>query len=92
VRTKAQNFTSLDGGVADPTTVVLKYRRGSGSTTTVTYPSAPIVKDSAGNYHADLDTTGFSGPGRELWEVQWTGTGTVAVIGSDSWMVEAPIL
>jgi hypothetical protein len=92
VRTQAQNFRGLDGVVADPTTVTLKYRRGSGTTTTVTYPAAPIVKDSIGNYHADLDSSGFTGPDQELWLAQWTGTGQVAVIGNDSWQVEPTTL
>lgn len=92
VRTKAQNFSTVDGTVTDPTTVVLKYRRGSQATVTVTYPSSPITKDSVGNYHADLDTSGFSGPGLEFWTAQWTGTGAVAAIGVDNWRVEATTL
>ena len=92
VRTSAINWTQLGGGIADPTTITLKYRAGGGSITTVTYPNSPIVRDSQGNYHADLDTTGFAGPGLQLWEVEWIGTGTVQVIGNDSWQVSAPTL
>lgn len=92
VRTRARNFTNIDGTVADPDTVTLRYRKGSGGTNTVVYPSSPIVKDSVGNYHADLDTSGFAGPGLQFWQVQWTGTGSVAAIGNDSWNVEAPTL
>jgi hypothetical protein len=88
VRTQAQNFKGLDGLVADPTTVTLKWRRGSGAITTAVYPAAPIIKDSIGNYHADMDTTGFVGPDLELWLTEWIGTGTVSVIGNDSWQVE----
>jgi hypothetical protein len=92
VRTRARNFTTIDGVVTDPDTVTLKYRHGAGATTTVVYPSAPIVKDATGNYHADLDTSGFAGPGQELWQAQWTGTGAVAAIGNDAWKVKAPTL
>jgi hypothetical protein len=92
VRTTAASFTNVSGVVADPTTITLKYRRGSGSITSVLYPTAPIIKDSVGNYHADLDTSGFAGPGQELWLTEWIGTGNVAVIGNDAWFVEAPTL
>lgn len=59
------------GVATDPTTVILKYRKPFDTTiTTVTYPSAPIIKDSVGNYHADLDTTGQSG-NSEAWVYEW---------------------
>jgi len=92
VRTRAQSFTTIDGIVSDPSTITLKYKRGAQATVTIVYPDARIVRDSQGNYHADLDTTGFAGPDLELWQIQWTGTGTVAVIGNDRWQVEATTL
>ena len=70
-----------------PESVTLKYKSGAGSVTTVTYPSPPIVKDSTGNYHADLDTTGWSGPDALLYATEWAGTGTVQAIGSDYFQV-----
>lgn len=91
VRTSAA-FTDVNGGAADPTTVVLKYKQGNGATQTVTYPASPIVKDSTGNYHADLDTTGWAGPANRLDIQQWQGTGAVVAIGSDSYEVEPPSL
>lgn len=92
VRTIAANFTDINGVVKDPTTTTLKYRKGLGAVTTAIFPAAPIVKDSAGNFHADLDTSGFTGPDLELWEVEWIGTGDVVAIGTDEWQVEPRLL
>jgi hypothetical protein len=86
VRTTA-TFASITGLAADPTTVTLKYKTGAGTTTTVTYPSAPIVRDSTGVYHADLDTTGWAGPDDLLYATEWTGTGTVQAIGAGYFQV-----
>ena len=86
VRTSAA-FADITGAAADPSTVVLKYRKDAGATTTVTYPSAPVIKDGTGLYHADLDTTGFAGPGAQYWAVEWTGTGAQESISSDEWTV-----
>lgn len=91
VRTSA-SFTDVAGVAADPTTVTLKYKKDAGATTTVVYPSAPIIKDSTGHYHADLDTTGWAGPGNQLWETEWIGTGAVIAIGDDPWYVEPPAI
>jgi bacillopeptidase F (M6 metalloprotease family) len=85
-------FTNAAGAATDPTSVVLKYRSGAGSTTTVTYPSSPVTKDSTGNYHADFDTTGWAGPDALLYVTEWTGTGTVQAIASDAWLVTPPAL
>lgn len=87
VRTIA-TFTNLAGQPTDPTTITLKYRAGAGSTTTIVYPAAGIVKDSTGVYHSDLDTTGFAGPGQQLWTIQWVGTGNVQAPGIDYFEVE----
>lgn len=81
-------FTNLAGSPADPTTITLKYRAGAGSITTVVYPSAPIIRDGTGAYHADLDTTGWNGPGDQLWTTEWIGTGNVQAPGADYWEVE----
>lgn len=91
VRSKAA-FTDVTGAAADPTTVTLKYRKGAGATTTVVYPSAPIIKDATGAYHADLDTTGWAGPGNLVELAQWQGTGTVQAIAVDSWLISPPEL
>jgi hypothetical protein len=91
VRTNAV-FTNISGTPTDPGTIVLKYKQGNGSTQTVTYPSSPIVRDTAGTYHADLDTTGWSGPGNRLDLQEWTGTGAVQGINDDAYEVEPPLL
>lgn len=85
-------FLDASGAATDPTAIVMKWRTGAGSTTTVTYPTAPIIKDSAGNYHADFDTTGWTGPNPLEYFVQWTGTGTVQAIDADVWEVTPPQL
>lgn len=69
--TVSATFLNSLGVPADPATVKLDYRKPFDLIkTTVTYPSAPIVKDSVGNYHANLDTTGQSG-NTEAWVYQW---------------------
>jgi hypothetical protein len=91
VRTRAA-FTDVTGAAADPTTCTLKYKQGAAAAVTVVYPSAPIVRDGVGGYHADLDTSGWAGPGNRLDIQQWSGTGNVQAIGDDTWEVEPPAL
>lgn len=69
-------FRDANGNLADPTTITLKYSSG-GTTTTVVYPSAPIIKDGVGLYHADLDTTVNSSTKSWEWTYEWLGTGTI---------------
>jgi hypothetical protein len=65
------SFLNAAGAAADPTTVILRYRRPLDTVIiSFTFPSAPIVKDSTGNYHADLDTTAQSG-NSEAWVYEW---------------------
>ena len=90
--TSIANFVNAAGAPTDPSTITFKYRIGAGATTTVLYPSAPIIRDSQGNYHANLDTTGWAGPDLLLYTVQWTGTGNVVAIQPDYWQVEPPAL
>jgi hypothetical protein len=80
-------FTNISGTPTNPSTVTLKYRSGAGSTTTVT-----PANDSAGAYHYDLDTTGWTGPDAQLWVYEYTGTGTVQAIKSGAFEVTAPAL
>lgn len=91
VTTKAQ-FTNNAGVAADPDTVTLKYRKGASAVVTVLYPAAPTARDGAGAYHADLDSSGFTGPGLQPWVIEWIGTGAVQVLGDDYWNVEPPAL
>jgi hypothetical protein len=91
VSTKAA-FVDKTGAAADPTTITLKYKQGAAATVTVVYPSAPIVRDGQGGYHADLPTDGWAGPGNRLDIQQWAGTGNVQAIEADTWEVEPPAL
>lgn len=67
-------FTRVSNGAAvDPTAVKLSVRNPAGTVTTYTYGSGDgvIVRDSTGNYHADLDT-----PTAGDWYYRWWSTGT----------------
>lgn len=85
-------FTDKTGAAADPTTVTLKYKKDAAATTTVVHPAGPVVKDSTGHYHADLDTSGWTGPGLQQWFIEWVGTGAVTGLQFDAWKVEPPLL
>lgn len=87
VRTSA-SFTDVTGAAADPTTVTLKYKAGANSTITINAPA----HDGTGAYHYDIDTSGWTGPGNQPYVTEWTGTGTVQVVGVGSWEVEPPAL
>jgi hypothetical protein len=90
--TTSAAYVNEAGAPTDPTVVTLKYKKDAGATTTVTYPSGSVIKDSTGAYHADLDTTGFTGPGLQQWFVEWTGTGAVTAIEFDAWKVRPALL
>jgi hypothetical protein len=73
-------FTDSNGNAVDPTTVTLKFAAPDGTSgpnnaaSPWTYGGAgSIVKDSTGNYHAVLDTTGKPGE----WTYEWIGSGSV---------------
>jgi hypothetical protein len=77
IATPTGGFRDINGNLADPVTVTLKYRPGSAaSTITVIYPAAPVIKDGTGLYHADLDTTGLLIPFDE-WAYEWIGVGSI---------------
>lgn len=83
--TPVGGFRDANGNLADPTTITLQYRQGpSGTPTTVTYPTAPVVKDAVGCYHADLDTTGSP---ETPWTYAWQGTGTVQAVAENTFIV-----
>lgn len=67
-------FEDPSGVAADPANVFLNYRPGN-STTVTTWQymgTGSIARDSAGVYHANLDTTGAPGD----WQYRWYATGT----------------
>lgn len=80
-------FRDADGVLADPTAVTLKYRPGAqASVITVVYPATPVVRDEAGLYHADLDTTAAA---TDTWTYEWIGTGDVQAIAEGTFQVQA---
>lgn len=70
-------FTSLANTVVDPDVVTFTWAVQGQTSTTYTYttgatppdPSFHIVRDSAGTFHADLNTVGLGG----TWRYQWNG-------------------
>lgn len=67
-------FTSAAGTAVDPTVVLAKYKDPGGVTVSLTYGavgSEALVRDSAGNYHVDIDAdeAGF-------WQYRFYSTGT----------------
>jgi hypothetical protein len=90
--TSTATFKDVNGNVADPSTITLKYKIGSASTVTVVYPAAPITRSGTGVYLAELDTTGYAGPDPQLWATEWIGTGAVQAIAADYWQVTPPAL
>lgn len=80
--------TNVAGAPTDPTTLLLKVLKPGGtSVTTYTYGvDVIVVKDSTGNYHADvpLDTEG-------TWRYDWIGGGT-AVFAEGSTFYCHPLL
>jgi len=84
-------FVNEDGDLADPTVVTLLYRPGTGqAVVTVTYPASPVVRDAAGLYHADLDTT--DAVDSATWTYEWAGTGTVQACAVNAFIVDVPFL
>jgi hypothetical protein len=81
VRTIA-TFTDINGALANPDTVDLKYQIGSGSVETPT-----PVNDSTGVFHYDIDTTGATTSGNVSVVLEWIGTGAVQAINSDTFTV-----
>jgi len=81
----AELFTrTTDSAAVDPAAVLFLYRIGeAGTVTTLTYGvDAGLVKDSTGNYHADIDLADF---GTVYWE--WRGTGTNQAADEGSFVV-----
>lgn len=76
-------FVDAAGAAMDPTTVRFKFKAPGAATVTYTYGAgAEIIKDSTGNYHADLpaDTAG-------KWLYRWESTGTGKAAGEGQFMV-----
>jgi len=72
-------FTNSTGATVDPSTIVVKYKDPSGTTTTLDYSKAEITKSTKGVYYADvtLDESG-------TWYVRAYGTGAAIAAASSS--------
>lgn len=85
-------FTNLAGSAVDPSVVRVKVRAPGQTTLTQTSllygTDAALVKDSTGNYHADVDTTSTAG----IWYYRWESTGTGQAAGEREFMVAASSL
>jgi hypothetical protein len=87
----AGGFQDQNGVPADPTVITLSYRPGPGAAeVTIIYPDARIVRDGAGLYHADLDTTGTSPSA--TWTYLWDGTGAIQAAAANAFIVTAPFI
>lgn len=91
--TGSNGFVDTTTGLAaDPSTLTLKIGIIGAPATSVSYVygvGSVIVKDSVGNYHADIDTTGFE-PG--VWTYEWIGVGGAQAVGVNQFNVTAPPL
>jgi hypothetical protein len=87
VTSPAGGFRDASGNLGDPDQVVLKYQPGAtAEVVTVTYPATPVIRDAAGLYHADLDTTGFP---TDTWTYLWEGSGGVQAAAEAAFQVQA---
>lgn len=75
-----------DGALTDPSTLTLKVRDHEGTITTYLYPATPIVRDSIGEYHADVVLTDGG-----MWALQWSTTAPAQVEGVQVHVSPAPI-
>lgn len=70
-------LTDIAGAAADPGALRLKVKPPSGVVATYTYGiAAEVVKDSQGNYHADIPLT-TAGEWRWRWESDTPNAGAV---------------
>lgn len=80
VRVKASFTDASTGLAADPTTVTLTVTDPKGTVST-----PPAVKDSTGNYHADLTPTVWGD-----WSYAFAGSGAVVASGQHRFFIEPP--
>lgn len=66
----------VDSVLTDPTTVTFKYKKPSGTITTLVYGTdAAVVKDATGKYHVDVTTDE-----KNEWNFRFEGTGTCTAV------------
>lgn len=70
---------------ADPTATTLTVHEPDGTETVYTYGvGATVVRDSAGEFHANLDPDLVG-----LWQYRWVGTGAAAAASRNEFRVRA---
>lgn len=77
-----ETFSTSAGVNTDPTTVAAAIKAPDGTTTNKVYPG-DITRSATGVYYFDLL---FSQAG--VWQIGWTGTGTLAAVDYDIYQVE----
>lgn len=70
---------TVDGAATDPTTVTLRVKAPSGTTTVYTYTDGHLTRVSAGVYRKDVL---FNAAGS--WYVRWEGTGAAAGVEEEA--------
>jgi len=73
--------------VSDPATVTVKVTDPTPTTTDYTLGAGQVIKDSVGNYHYNLATTGVSVLGS--WVYTWITTGTPAHAEKNVFILES---
>jgi hypothetical protein len=81
-------FANALGVPTDPSTITLKYQIQGNVSVTLVFGSSSIVRSGAGVYYYQFNTTGWTGPGNQLYTVEWIGTGTVQAPNVDYWEVQ----
>jgi len=80
-----KNAAAVD---TDPTTVSVKVRNPSGVVTTLLYGTdAALVKDSTGNYHADITITA-----KGVWIHKFIGTGIVTAVEEAAFLARGSLV
>src|ERR1019366_582877 len=87
VRFSTGPFASLGGSAVDPDIVTFSFTPPGGSAVVFTYNfglvgnDGTIVRDSVGNYHADVDTTPYSAG---VWKYSWQGAHGTGLTETDT--------
>jgi uncharacterized protein YfaS (alpha-2-macroglobulin family) len=87
-RIRLSGVFEVAGVETDPTTITLKVRKPTGTTTTYAYP-ATITKDSTGRFHMDITPAGGE-QGR--WFYKFIGTGDAAAERERSFRVREQVI
>lgn len=78
-------FRNAVNALADPTVIVVKYRKPNGTITTATLAAGQVIKETLGVFYHDINTTG--GPvGR--WAYKFYATGAVVASGEWAFMLK----